>query len=79
MKYSTLPRIFSAGLWRPSPLILYTRIGPRNLPKVIYEYPARNCRELKKEALESTMCPSASYDLGVRRDHDFLVYTEWRL
>jgi hypothetical protein len=47
--------------------------------KVIYEYTARNCRELKKEALESTMCPSASYDLGVRRDHNFLVYTEWRL
>jgi hypothetical protein len=33
MKYSAPPRIFSAGLWRPSPLILDTRIGPRNLPK----------------------------------------------
>jgi hypothetical protein len=29
---TTPPRIFSAGL-RPSPLILDTRIGPRNLPK----------------------------------------------
>jgi hypothetical protein len=33
MKYSTPPRIFSAELWRPSPLILDTRIWPRNLPK----------------------------------------------
>jgi hypothetical protein len=33
MKYSTPLHIFSAGLWRPSPLILDTRIGLRNLPK----------------------------------------------
>jgi hypothetical protein len=33
MKYSIPPHIFSAGLWRPSPLILDTRLRPRNLPK----------------------------------------------
>jgi hypothetical protein len=33
MKYSIPLHIFSAGLWRPPPLILGTRIGLRNLPK----------------------------------------------
>jgi hypothetical protein len=33
MKSSIPLHIFSAGLWRSSPLILGTHIGPRNLPK----------------------------------------------